>query len=312
MRSSLAVLAAAALAACSPEASTGPTALFEPSFDVVPDPGGVIHVAVCKVGLDDFTIGQGFDFTSSATGGTVLAPSFSLSAVAEANLDLLYDCELVWGRDDVSYDSDTEITVTEIVPDGYSLADVEVWYQGTRTSVQAVDGSVTVTPEGGFKHIVFFNESNSEGVGRMTGGGNQIRIDGVRVTRGLTLHCDITLSNNLEINWSGGNKWHLEKESLESVSCIDDPAYDPVPPDAPFDTFIARAIGSLNGTPGSIIDFKFIDDGEPGRTDEAHFTVYAAGAGPGQVAAGDEVVALEVGGQLDGGNLQAHYDQPHR
>jgi hypothetical protein len=141
--------------------------------------------------------------------------------------------------------------------------------------------------------------------GRMTGGGFQLRVDGARITRGLTLHCDITLSNNLEINWPGGNKWHLEKESLESVSCIDDPAYDPFPPAAPFDTFIATAYGSLNGVGGSMIYFTFIDDGEPGRTDEAHFTIYAPGEGPG------DTPVLEVSGQLDGGNLQAHYDQPH-
>src|SRR5688572_1032845 len=37
--------------------------------------------------------------------------------------------------------------------------------------------------------------------GRMTGGGGQIIIGDVFVSRGFTLHCDITLSNNLEINW---------------------------------------------------------------------------------------------------------------
>lgn len=147
--------------------------------------------------------------------------------------------------------------------------------------------------------------------GRMTGGGFQINPDNVRITRGLTLHCDILLSNNLQINWDGGNTWHLEKESLDNVTCIDDPSYDPTPPVAPFDTFIARARGRLNGEDGSVITFRFIDDGEPGTTDEAHFTIYAPNQGPGQVPEGDQVAVLTVSGQLDGGNLQAHYDQPH-
>lgn len=146
--------------------------------------------------------------------------------------------------------------------------------------------------------------------GRMTGGGFQIE-NGVRITRGLTLHCDVLLSNNLEINWDGGNQWHLEKESLEEVACIDDPAYEPTPPAAPFDTFIARAVGRLNHVDGSVITFRFIDDGEPGTSDEAHFTIYAPNQGPGQVAEADQVVVLAVSGPLDGGNLQAHYDQPH-
>lgn len=149
------------------------------------------------------------------------------------------------------------------------------------------------------------------GQGRMTGGGHQLRVDGVRITRGLTIHCDVRLSNNLEINWPGGNHWHLEKESLTSILCIDDPAYDEWPPAAPFNTFIATAVGSLNGVDGSIIEFRFVDAGEPGTSDEADITVYAPGQGPGQVSPLDEVIVLQVSGQLDGGNLQAHYDQPH-
>ncbi len=142
--------------------------------------------------------------------------------------------------------------------------------------------------------------------GRMTGGGHQTRVDGVRITRGLTLHCDITLSNNLEINWPGGNKWHISKP-LTSATCIDDPDYDPTPPAAPFDTFIGEAVGSLNGADGSIVRFTFIDDGEPGRTDEAHIEIWAAGDDPDTAAP-----VLSVSGVLDGGNLQAHYDQPHK
>jgi hypothetical protein len=136
--------------------------------------------------------------------------------------------------------------------------------------------------------------------GRMTGGGGQIIIGDVFVSRGLTIHCDIVLSNNLEINWPG-NKWHIDKP-LVSALCIDDPAYNPVPPKAPFDTFIGVGDGELNGVPGSVVRFTFIDNGEPGSTDRASIQIFDAGG----------ALVLDVPlSNLDRGNLQAHYDQPH-
>lgn len=136
--------------------------------------------------------------------------------------------------------------------------------------------------------------------GRMTGGGGQIIIGDVFVSRGLTIHCDIVLSNNLEINWLG-NRWHIDKP-LDAATCIDDPAFNPVPPRAPFDTFIGVGTGSLNGVDGSVVMFTFIDNGEPGRTDMASIQIFdASGA-----------LVLDVPlSNLDKGNLQAHYDQPH-
>ena len=147
--------------------------------------------------------------------------------------------------------------------------------------------------------------------GRMTGGGFDINIDGVKISKGLTLHCDAALSNNLNIKWDGGH-WHIQREQIYDILCLDDPAYDPSPPDAPFDTFIARANGRLDNQDNSIIEFIFIDDGEPGTGDRAGFTIYAPNQGPGQVAPGDEVIVLQVDEDfIDGGNLQAHFDQPH-
>ena len=144
-------------------------------------------------------------------------------------------------------------------------------------------------------------------VGRMTGGGHQLSVDGARVTKGLTLHCDITLSNNLEINWPGGNNWHLEKESLTEVQCIDT-IVNQEPPAAPFDTFIAEAVGSLNGVPGSIIRFTFVDAGEPGRNDSGIIDIWAPGVDPD--GAIDPVLSVDE--TLRGGNFQAHFDQPHK
>ncbi len=135
--------------------------------------------------------------------------------------------------------------------------------------------------------------------GRMTGGGVQI-FNNVRITRGFTIHCDLVLSNNLEINWPG-NKWHLDKP-LTSANCIDDPNINHGPPAAPFDTFIGEGIGRLNGVNGSLVKFTFVDAGEPGSSDMAKIQIFA----PGGALVLDVPLRL-----LDNGNIQAHYDQPH-
>ncbi len=142
-----------------------------------------------------------------------------------------------------------------------------------------------------------------EGEGRFTGGGHQIRVDGVRVTRGLTIHCDLLLSNNLEINWSG-NQFHM-LEHLTTVACTDDPDIIQAPPPAPLDTLIGTGEGRYNGDEGYSIEFTLVDYGEPGRDDQMAIHVYET-ANPANVV-------LEVPLQtLSGGNLQAHYDQPHK
>ena len=142
--------------------------------------------------------------------------------------------------------------------------------------------------------------------GRMTGGGGQdAEVDGIEVyiTRGFTIHCDLILSNNLEINWPG-NKWHIDKP-LTAATCIDDPTISPVPPRAPFDTFIGEGIGRLNGEDGSLIRFTFVDDGERGGDphDFAGIQIFAPD--------GTLVLDVPVGTRLKNGNIQAHFDQPH-
>ncbi len=140
--------------------------------------------------------------------------------------------------------------------------------------------------------------------GRFTGGGHQLRVSGVRVTRGLTIHCDLLLSNNLELNWRGGNHFHMT-EHLTTASCTDDPLIIQEPPPAPFDTIIGTGSGRFNGVSGYTVEFTLVDAGEPGRQDEMGVVVYET-ANPGNVV-------LNVPKQLlDGGNLQAHYDQPHK
>jgi hypothetical protein len=139
--------------------------------------------------------------------------------------------------------------------------------------------------------------------GRFTGGGHQIRVDNVRVTRGLTIHCDLLLSNNLEINWLG-NQFHTT-EHLETIVCSDDPDIIQAPPPAPLDTLVAVGTGRYNNVDGFTIEFTLVDAGEPGSDDKARFLIYET-ANPGNVV-------LDVPLQkLTGGNLQAHFDQPHK
>jgi hypothetical protein len=139
--------------------------------------------------------------------------------------------------------------------------------------------------------------------GRFTGGGHQVRIGDARVTRGLTIHCDLLLSNNLEVNW-GGNQFHMT-EHLTTVECSDDPAIIQDPPPAPLDTLVGVGTGRYNGTDGYTIEFTLVDYGEPGRNDRAALRIYET-ADPANVVLH---VPLQV---LTGGNLQAHFDQPHR
>jgi hypothetical protein len=141
------------------------------------------------------------------------------------------------------------------------------------------------------------------GVGRFTGGGKQVEAGGAaKITRGLTIHCDLLLSNNLEINWDGGNNFHM-LEHLETIACFDDPSIEQKPPVAPLDTLVGRGTGRFNGVDGYSIVFTLIDAGEPGSSDMMGFIITAPN--------GSVVINVPVQ-TLIGGNLQAHYDQPHK
>ena len=59
--------------------------------------------------------------------------------------------------------------------------------------------------------------------------------------------------------------FHLE--SLDSATCFDDPAIDPTPPGAGFDTYIGVGTGRWNGASGYTAVWKFTDAGEPGVND---------------------------------------------
>jgi len=133
--------------------------------------------------------------------------------------------------------------------------------------------------------------------GRMTGGGSVFTSDGTRVTHGFELHCDVAdVPNNLEINWNGGNNFHLE--TLTKAFCFTDPKIDSGHPKAPFNTYVGTGTGKLNGVPGATATWTFTDAGEPGVNDTASIVIKDAGGN----------IVLTVSGNLNHGNQQAHTD----
>ena len=89
--------------------------------------------------------------------------------------------------------------------------------------------------------VAFDLKEQELGTGRFTGGGRQI-VDGLRVSMGLTVHCDLLLSNNLQVNWKGGS-FHMT-EHLETVECVDTPDINQSPPAALLDTLVGVGTGS--------------------------------------------------------------------
>jgi hypothetical protein len=143
--------------------------------------------------------------------------------------------------------------------------------------------------------------------GRLTGGGKSIDVEsGLKVTKGFTIHCDLILSNNLEINWPGTggrtNQFHMLQHT--AARCTDDPNIDQRPPVAPVDRIDGVGTGRYNGVDGYTVLFTLIDAGEPGTADMIGFRVFNTTTG---------VTVLNLPLQaIVGGNVQAHVDQPHK
>jgi hypothetical protein len=145
--------------------------------------------------------------------------------------------------------------------------------------------------------------TTAPGTGRFTGGGKQVDVGVAKVTRGLTIHCDLKLSNNLEINWGVGENFHMTLHT--AARCSDDPAIDQRPPAAPVDTIVGVGTGRYNNVDGYTVLFTIVDAGEPGVNDMMGMRIYET-ANPSHVV-------LDVPlSYLTNGNLQAHYDQPHK
>jgi hypothetical protein len=141
------------------------------------------------------------------------------------------------------------------------------------------------------------------GTGRFTGGGKQVELGGLTITKGLELDCDLRPPNNLEINWTDGAGTHqFHMENFTSAVCSLNPDFSPVPPVAPINTMIGKGTGRFDGADGYTVEFTLEDHGEPGTQDRAGFKIYLT-ANPTQVVLNFPIQLLTKG------NLQAHFDQ---
>ena len=140
-------------------------------------------------------------------------------------------------------------------------------------------------------------------IGRMTGGGSVFTMVGdnpIRVTHGFELHCDPSIGpNNLEINWDGGNHFHLTR--LTSVACYSDLSSPAPPPGTAelFDIYNGCGEGTFNGQPGYHACWVFTDHGEPGDNDTAEY--FVEGGNPDTV-----VLSVPADTKLTFGNHQVH------
>lgn len=131
--------------------------------------------------------------------------------------------------------------------------------------------------------------------GRMTGGGSVTTAAGLKVTHGFQVHCDRRKgTNNLEVNWGKGNKFHLDE--LTMSTCSNDPDIAPNPPAASFDKCVGAGTGRFNGVPGATAQFTFTDAGEPGVNDSLKLVIKDINGN----------VVLDASATLTHGNHQAH------
>lgn len=247
------------------------------------------------------------------TGGTVQGGTDCVGAIGGAvygdqNCNGILDGELgisgvtVELREGECPSSNPVIATTVTGSDGsYLFTGLQQFFPYCVTIVVPPGGILsTPNPNGGVTddyYILFGLCSPPSGsCGRMTGGGSVFTVENVRVTRGFEIHCDRTPPNNLEVNWPGGNNFHMT--TLTNTLCTDDPLIIQAPPAAPFDTFTGDGVGKLNNVDGATIHFVFVDAGEPGKDDTALIIVRDP----------DGNVVLTVSGYLKNGNLQAHDD----
>lgn len=149
------------------------------------------------------------------------------------------------------------------------------------------------------------------GTGRFTGGGKVVVSNAivptsgsVTVTKGFEVDCDMMPTHeNLELNWDGGNHFHMDLITSASCILIGNP---PNPPKAPVNQITATGTGSYDGVEGYTVMFTLWDQGEPGGNDEAGFVVCQS-TSPTSCTG---TVVLSVPLQLvSTGNIQAHVDQ---
>lgn len=195
-----------------------------------------------------------------------------------------------------------QFTGTALAPQGTSTVNVEAvsvgtWGDGTpggQDSVYYVNTPLVLTVP----------TNCAGGIGRFTGGGKQVSVSNVVITKGFEVDCDLHQpSNNLEINWSnpgesGSHHFHMTA-FLAAVCTL---VKNPTPPTAPVNTIVGMGTGDFDNTSGYSVQFELVDNGEPGTSDAAMFKVYQT-SNPSNVVLNCPLVVIS------GGNIQAHVDQ---
>ena len=106
-------------------------------------------------------------------------------------------------------------------------------------------------------------------------------------------------SPNLEVNWTGGNKFHM-LEMLSARCLLNPDSLPPHPPwHAPINEVFATGTGRYNNVEGYMVEWHFTDHGEPGSDDWSDIVITAP----------DGTVVLDARGHLRKGNHQTHRDK---
>jgi hypothetical protein len=253
----------------------------------------------------DTTVAQTFTFDASAADRTAdlvlfvhsVADNRDRSSVVEITTNGLNGTTTVQNNVLGSNDGGEWDTVSSsvAVPAGATMLTVQVLSED-RLNLGDLEASLDWSAAG-----LAIREDEPPGLdGRITGGGSNFTIDGVRITKGLQLHCDRRDPNNFQINWPGSSFHLLE---LTAANCTEDPDIIQQPPaSSPFDTFNGSGTGRLrmSGTTDfdATIDFILVDQGEPGVNDTARI----------EIRNGQGDVVLFVESEVDKGNFQTHKD----
>jgi len=176
---------------------------------------------------------------------------------------------------------------TTVIVEGVAVGTWDDGYPNGQTSSQSVTVPTNCNP----------------GTGRFTGGGKQVVVGVATVTKGFEVDCDLTTpSNNLEINWAdaSGATHRFHMLTFDSALCT--LVGNPKPPKAPVNKIVASGTGRYDGVDGFTVQFTLIDNGEPGTSDQAGFTIFET-ANPSNVVLTIPVLTITTG------NIQAHVDQ---
>jgi len=245
------------------------------------------------------------DFTLTATASCVNgAPVISYTAISwnpggvggsNAEIDILFDGVKVdaqpftFPTDQFTGQMPAPSATNKVIVKGVAIAN---WDDGFLAS-DTPSSSVTVNVP----------SNCSPGTGRFTGGGKQVIVGVVTLTKGFEVDCDLHQpSNNLEINWmdASGGSHHFHMETFDSAVCTLNG--NPIPPKSPVNTIVASGTGRFDGVLGYTVQFTLIDNGEPGTNDKAGFMVFET-ANPSNVVLAFPLMTITTG------NIQAHVDQ---